>query len=320
MIQPPLPLDEAARLDSLYALRIMDTQAEERFDRITRMAQRIFGVQICLISLVDSSRQWFKSRQGLDVCETSRDISFCGHAILGDKVFVVGDAKTDPRFMENPLVTGEPFIRFYAGCSVRGPSGHRLGTLCLIDPEPRGMSMEDQGTLRDFAAMVEDELALTEKMIVDELTQISNRQGFNMVARHILPLCRRLHSPAEVVFFDLDRFKETNDNFGHDAGDRMLQHFADLLTRCFRSADVVARLGGDEFIVLMADTDTSSDSALKRLEKLAVDSSEKIEGKLAWSVGRVAFDPHRHTTIESVLADADTRMYEDKIRRRMTGS
>jgi len=318
LIKPPLPLDETVRLVSLHSLRILDTTPEERFDRITRLAQRLFGVEICLVSLVDSNRQWFKSKQGLDACETSREISFCGHAILNEKVFLVCDASKDPRFLDNPLVTGEPNIRFYAGCPIRGPHAQRIGTLCLIDSSPRTMSQDEQDTLRDLAAMVEDELSLMSQSTIDELTKVSNRRGFHTVARHMLSLCRRVQTPAELVFFDLDGFKETNDTHGHEAGDFLLRHFAKMLSKCFRSADVVARLGGDEFVVLMAGSDINSSAALERLENLRDETCAHLPGTLAWSTGRVVFDPQRHETIEALLADADTKMYEDKVTRKMS--
>ena len=320
MIEPPVPLDETARLMSLHALRILDTAPEHRFDRITRMAKKLFDVEICLISLVDNNRQWFKSKQGLDACETSREISFCGHAILDEKIFIIEDASRDPRFHDNPLVTGPPDIRFYAGCPIRSPQGHRVGTLCLIDPKPRTLADDEQETLRDLAAMVEDEFKLLSQSTIDDLTQVSNRRGFHKVSDHLLSLCRRVGTPAEVIFFDLDGFKQVNDTLGHEAGDKMLKIFARLLTRCFRSTDVVARLGGDEFAVFAAATDHSSDAALERLTKLTAAANEDLEGELAWSAGRVAVDHERHATIESLLADADSRMYEDKVRKRLARS
>ena len=318
MIKPPLPLDETARLMSLHSLRILDTPSEERFDRITRMAQRLFGVETCLISLVDSSRQWFKSKQGLDACETSREISFCGHAILNDAVFIVGDASIDPRFADNPLVLDAPFIRFYAGCPIRGPGGHRIGTLCLIDTNPRGLSLDDQAALRDLAAMVEDELAVAAQITIDDLTQVANRRGFKMVASHMLSLCRRTGADAELIFFDLDRFKEVNDTHGHASGDMILQHFAELLVKCFRTADVVARLGGDEFVVLLTACDGSSDVALSRLETMAANEECEIKRLLAWSMGKISYDPERHDSTRSLLADADSLMYADKQQKQQT--
>ncbi|MDO9199841.1 MAG: GAF domain-containing protein, partial [Hydrogenophaga sp.] len=133
MKPPDRPIDEKLRLQTLQSLHILNTHAEERFDRLTRMAKRIFGVPIALVSLVDANRQWFKSCIGLDASETPRDISFCGHAILGSEVFVIPDTAADPRFSDNPLVTGYPHIRFYAGCPLVAANGQKLGTLCVID-------------------------------------------------------------------------------------------------------------------------------------------------------------------------------------------
>ena len=121
MQKPGKPADEAQRLEALRALSILDTLPEERFDRLTRLAKRLFGVPIALVSLVDDHRQWFKSRQGLEVSETPRDISFCGHAVLGDDIFLVTDASKDERFFDNPLVTDDPHIRFYDGCPLGRP-------------------------------------------------------------------------------------------------------------------------------------------------------------------------------------------------------
>ncbi|MDH3435275.1 MAG: sensor domain-containing diguanylate cyclase, partial [Gammaproteobacteria bacterium] len=245
MLKPPLPLDETARLLSLHSLRILDTPAEDRFDRITRMAKRFFDVEICLISLVDAQRQWFKSKQGLDACETDREISFCGHAILSEDVFVVNDASKDVRFADNPLVTAAPSIRFYAGCPIHGADGYRIGTLCLIDSRPRDFSASDNETLRDLTSLVEDELKVASQVTVDDLTQIANRRGFHQIANHMMSLCRRTGTDIELAFFDLDGFKEVNDSYGHAAGDELLRHFAKLLIKCFRTADVIGRLGGD---------------------------------------------------------------------------
>ncbi len=316
MQEPLPPIDETARLMSLHSLRIMDTPDEERYDRLTRMAKRLFNVEIALVSLVDSDRQWFKSKQGLDACETSRAISFCGHAILNSEVFVVSDALLDSRFADNPLVTGAPYIRFYAGCPIRDPGGFYIGTLCIIDSSPREMSDDDIAALRDLAEMVEDEIKVSSQVTVDDLTQVANRRGFHLIANHLLALCRRTGTAAEIAFFDLDGFKAINDNYGHAAGDDLLQHFARLLMKCFRTADAVGRLGGDEFVVFLSNSRGGAKAALERLQKMAARTDCEIQEKLAWSVGTIAFDPDRHTTIESMLADADSNMYDDKLRRR----
>ena len=155
MLPAPIPADDDARLRALRELLILDTPPEERFDRIVGFAASEFDVPIALISLVDRDRQWFKARVGLDACETSREISFCGHAILQkNELFEVLDAAKDPRFADNPLVTGAPFIRFYIGAPLVMPSGAAIGTLCLIDTKPRQFDAMDHailGTLRDLA-------------------------------------------------------------------------------------------------------------------------------------------------------------------------
>ncbi|GGW51914.1 bifunctional diguanylate cyclase/phosphodiesterase [Alishewanella tabrizica] len=158
MSAPDFADDEIGRLEALHRLSLLDTPAEERFDRITRLAAKLFNVETCLISLVDSDRQWFKSKVGLDACETSRAISFCGHAILQSDIFIVPDASLDERFRANPLVLGAPNIRFYAGAPLCESNRHPIGTLCLIDSAPREFSKGEQQILRDLADIIEHEI------------------------------------------------------------------------------------------------------------------------------------------------------------------
>lgn len=162
MRAPPIPHIEPERLRKLHDTCLLDSAAEERFDRITRLAQRTFDVPIALVSLVDKDRQWFKSRQGLGVTETPRHVSFCGHTILGEDVFCVEDTFNDPRFDDNPLVLDGPKIRFYAGCPLRTADGYALGTLCVIDDKPRAFSQEDRQTLSDLAQMAAQEIQRTQ--------------------------------------------------------------------------------------------------------------------------------------------------------------
>ncbi|MSZ90001.1 MAG: GAF domain-containing protein, partial [Actinobacteria bacterium] len=158
---PAIPAEEAERIRALLRYEILDTPSEASFDHLTRLAATIIGVPIALVSLVDTDRQWFKSKFGLGVDETGRDISFCGHAILQDGPFVVPDAILDDRFADNPLVTGEPGIRFYAGAPLRTPDGYRIGTLCVIDTEPRdGLTEFESNALVALASLVVDEMEL----------------------------------------------------------------------------------------------------------------------------------------------------------------
>ncbi|WP_455209659.1 PAS domain S-box protein [Kaarinaea lacus] len=158
MQEPTIPNNESERLESLRQLLVLDTPAEERFDRLTRLAKEVFQVPIALVSLVDSGRQWFKSKQGLEACETPRNISFCGHAILSSDILYVPNALEDARFADNPLVTNAPHIRFYAGAPLTTVEGYRVGTLCIIDDKPRSLSTKELRTLRDLADCVQDEL------------------------------------------------------------------------------------------------------------------------------------------------------------------
>jgi PAS domain S-box-containing protein len=153
-----IPADEIARLAVLRDLGILDTPTEERFERITRLAQRVFDVPIVLLSLVDADRQWFKSCIGLPDREMGRHESFCAHTILSDRPLIVEDAHLDGRFVDNPLVVNAPHIRFYAGQPLAGRGGHRLGTLCLIDRRPRTLNADDVTVLRDLADWAESEL------------------------------------------------------------------------------------------------------------------------------------------------------------------
>ena len=318
MREPPHPNDEGQRLQVLRSLGLLDTPPEERFDRFTRLARRSFGVSTALFSLVDANRQWFKSRQGLDASETPREISFCGHAILGAEILEVRDARSDDRFVDNPLVTGEPHIRFYAGRPIAAPDGSRIGTLCLIDPEPRTLSNDDRELLHDLGQMVEDELAVRELASADELTGLSNRRAFCTLAEKTLAVCRQLAKPASLLFIDLDRFKSINDHFGHDAGDRALCEFSALLLDVFRNSDVIARIGGDEFCVLL--TGTSSATLKAPIERFAqvVDARNESTGagyELGYSLGIASFDPSQPIALADLMKQADTDMYEQKRQR-----
>jgi PAS domain S-box-containing protein len=157
MQTPVFPISETERLTALNNTGLLDTGPEERFDRLTHLAQLCLGTEIVLISLVDSNRQWFKSKQGLDACATSRDISFCGHTILGDGIFEVADALLDSRFADNPLVVSAPFIRFYAGVPLVC-NGEKIGTLCFIDSKPRQFTDKERDIAYGFAKSIEQEI------------------------------------------------------------------------------------------------------------------------------------------------------------------
>ncbi len=194
MIKAPKPLDETERLAALHALNILDTSAEERFDRITRVASRMFDVPIAYVAMVDADRQWFKSTCGWAATQTPRDVSFCGHAILQKQPLIIPDALTDPRFADNPMVKNTPFVRFYAGHPV-ATEGHNVGTLCLVDRKPRSMGDKDLTLFHELAAMVEHEITLVD-LIGAQRELISAKEEVLKNREH---LARELSEAAEYV-------------------------------------------------------------------------------------------------------------------------
>jgi phosphoserine phosphatase RsbU/P len=160
MLPAPLLADEQDRLADLHALKLLDTPREQRFDRIVRLAADVLDAPIAYIALIDSDRQWFKARCGLAAAETGRDISFCGHAIQEARPLIVPDAALDPRFHDNPLVTGEPFIRFYAGHPLAGPGGKLVATFCIAGPQPRELTPRQLAQFEQFAELAQHELLM----------------------------------------------------------------------------------------------------------------------------------------------------------------
>jgi diguanylate cyclase (GGDEF)-like protein len=272
----PLPADEAARLENLESYGILDTLPEQAYDDIVRLAAIICGSAMGFITMVDRDRQWFKATLGLDVAETPRDISFCAHTLTRpDQVLTIEDAHTDSRFAGNPLVTGEPHIRFYAGAPLVTPENHVLGTLCVADRVPRGLSAEQREALTALSRQVVAQLELRRQLkelqrsehrleaalarlevlsSTDSLTGIHNRRALDERLRIEFERAQRYKLDLSFLMIDVDRFKQFNDRFGHPAGDEMLRQVASTLQNNARAVDFVARYGGEEFSVILPDT------------------------------------------------------------------
>ncbi len=304
MKAPDLPENEAQRLQVLRSTGLLDTQPDERFDRFTQLAKEIFDVPIVLISLVDRHRQWFKSRQGLETPETSRAVSFCGHAILTDEVFVVPDALEDERFKDNPLVTGEPHVRFYAGCSLGLGDHYNIGTLCLIGTEPREFSQRDRRILKHLAEMLQHEIELLKQSTLDHLTQLYNDQGFEMVASQTLAMCSREELPATLIYIRLNNFHQICDRFGDDEGKRALNDFGQLLSGVLRKTDVTGRLDWDSFGLLMAGASIpQAQSAVDSVRMLLNEFNLLSENsyKLDFQYGYADFSPGMEIHISELV-------------------
>jgi len=311
--------EEALRLATLRSLNILDTPAEERFDRLTRLACKLFDVPVAAVSLVDVHRAWFKSCAGGDRISVPRDISFCTHALDAGDVLLIPDTTQDPRFADNPLVVNDPKYRFYVGCPLKMSNGTALGTLCLLDTRPRSFDADDLVSLQDLAAMAAYELNALAMASTDDLTGLSNRRGLTALAQQALSMGYRSQAPAILLMFDLDNFKEVNDTFGHAEGDAVLRAFAGLLKRVFRSSDIVSRYGGDEFLVMLPGTHPNDLSAVLRRfhESLDALNRELARGyAIACSIGTLHIDPAQRKPLDTLFAEADALMYAAKAARR----
>lgn len=310
MHEPPPEGKAEGTARALFDLDLLGTGPDERFDRLTRLARHLFDTPLALLSLSGSDRRWIKSRIGLDPSKPPAELSFCAQA-MGDDMLIVPDASRDERFRDHPAVRNLPEIRFYAGCPVKGPDGSPLGTLCVIDHEPREIDEEEAGVLKDLAWMLEQELKSLSLATLDELTGLTNRRGFDAIADHTIAMCRRVGEPATLLYFDLDDFKEINDSLGHAAGDRVLRSFSHHLKTTFRDSDVVARVGGDEFCVLLTSATTEDvERPLSLLEgRLRTRGGEPT---VVFSVGVASYDPARHQSVQALVNEADMQMYRHK--------
>ena len=259
MREPPVPYNEAARLDCLYKLSILDTEPDKQFDHITKFCQLLFDVPIVIVSLIDAKRQWFKSRQGLAASQTSRKISFCGHAIacciaenFSDRIFHIPDALQDDRFKDNPLVSGDPKIRFYAGFVLRSEDNFNLGTLCIIDSKPRELSDLHREYLIEMGLIVES--IIQSKYVEDRdlQTGIYNRTAFSLVSKYIVSNSIKHNHNISLYCFKLEHSDVSS-----------IEIFMVELKRIFGESEMLARVGQDKFVALVSGANNQAVNALQ---------------------------------------------------------
>jgi diguanylate cyclase (GGDEF)-like protein len=264
---------EERRLESLYSYAILDTGPDEAFDRITRLAQDLFETSIAVVSLVDRERQWFKSAQGLALAETPREVSFCADTISGSNILVVPDAKKDPNFKGNPLVTGAPHIRFYAGAPLRTYDGYNVGALCVMDSKPGALRFEQLDALQDLSRLVVDQLELRKITQRDFLTGALTRAAFLHFLDAELLRARRYGRPLSLMAVRLADAEVLHQRFGRPIADAILQEIGHALRHNVRTADQVGRGDSTVFAVLLPETGGAAaaqamakvDAALKRI-------------------------------------------------------
>lgn len=341
------PTDETARLAALEELEILDTLPEQAYDDITFLASQLCETPVSLISFVDADRQWFKSRVGLDATETDRELAFCAHAILEpNDLMIVPDARQDSRFADNPLVTRDPSIRFYAGAPLLTPAGHALGTLCVIDTEPRQLTVNQRRALRALSRQVMAQLDLRRSVaelnhsaaaqshyeqqleeyqrvleenvatishlsLTDPLTGLHNRRALTEKLEEEYLQRARYNTDLSFALLDVDDFKPYNDSKGHLAGDELLELVARVVKSQIRASDFVARYGGDEFAIVFTNTRLDDAHLLAERIRLAIDRDTPPGSKVTISVG-VATASSTTATPNLLIDAADKALYRAK--------
>ncbi len=254
---------------ALDAYRVLDTPRDPLFDHLTELAAQICAAPVALISLVDRRRQWFKSSQGLtDLHETPREISFCTHAIRGQDIMEIPDTLLDPRFDHNPLVLDAPHFRFYAGMPLYNAEGFALGTLCVLDQQPRILDAAQRRALTQLARLVvvlleqrKSDQKLAYLAQFDALTGLPNRHLLRDRMIQSMARAERSGKLMTVLTLNLDGFNLINNSHGHAVGDRLLVEVAQRLLSCTRAGDTVSRLVGDEFGIVLSDVGQPEEAA-----------------------------------------------------------
>ncbi|WP_267397727.1 MULTISPECIES: EAL domain-containing protein [unclassified Sphingomonas] len=309
-----------ARRELLADYQMEDCTPEAEFDHIVALAAKFFGVSGAMISMVTADVTLFKARIGLDVCMIESRHAFCPHALDLDSYLVIEDTLEDARFSDNPLVTGKPHIRFYAGTPLRLAAGHAIGTLCVIDSKPRMFSDHERQLLQGLGQLVIDRLEkrrqeqqLAQLAHFDTLTGLPNRA---LLYRRAGELLAAQH-PLAVLMFDLDGFKDVNDLFGHVTGDALLSAIGHRLSSLLTDDQMLARLGGDEFVVLAPDTgDPRAAWTVADRLRSAFDEGFVVNGqelRLNTCIG-VALSPYHGGSIDDLVCHADLALYRAKER------
>ena len=327
------------RLDALRRTALLDSPAEDAFDRLTRLAAKVADAKMAAMTLVDAERQFFKSAFGLPEPvaterETPVSLSFCQHVVRAGSTLVIPDARADERVKDSELID-RLHAESYVGIPLTTSAGHTLGAFCVMDDHARHWSDEEVALIRDVAilAMTEVELrseimehrrteeALRTMSLRDELTGLYNRRGFTEIAQQQMLLATRVGKRILLLYADLDDFKAINDTFGHAEGDRALVAAAGILRIVFRKADLIARLGGDEFVGLaLHNSDAVADLIRTRLDAtLRVHNAQGLPYTLAMSVGFADASPDAGTTLEHLIAEADEALYRQKRGKREAG-
>ena len=341
-----LPANETRRLKALKNFKILDTLPEQCFDDISHLASEICATPIALVSFIDSDRQWFKSRIGFEITESSRDIAFCAHTILEPDVLVVPDARKDERFVDNPLVANGPALRFYAGAPLVTSSGEALGTLCVIDRIERTLTEHQVNALNALSRQVMAQLELRvhvaaqkereatleayqlklEKAnqqlevasLTDDVTGYYNTRYLHQKLDQLLVAAPGEEpKPVSLAFFDMDKFKSVVDTNGHLLGAKVLREVAEAIDTVLGPLDRIVRYGGDEFVVILPEQ-TTEDAMVtvdRMREQISVTpflQQERINLSVTASFGLATFPDDAETKVQ-LLGEADRSLFHSKV-------
>lgn len=333
MQKPPIPENDSERVKSLVDLDIIETPIIHSFECLTQLTKTLFDVPMVAITLIDSERQWLKAKQGLDFCETSRDLSFCAYAINQDDIFIVNDTLLDSRFFDHPSVVNDPKIRFYAGYPILSPLGYKVGTVCIMDHKPRVFPGEKLSCLKDIGWLVEAEMAAIKNkfhqkrlmealkdakrgQLIDSLTRLWNRKGIEKLLIEHAQFAKKHQEEFGIAMVDIDNFKSVNDKYGHCAGDAVLQEVSRRMLVACRESDFIGRWGGEEFLVIInGNRPTELVSIAERLRKNVCDSMISYQHMLlpvSITIGLDIWHPANSLDIEKMVNGPDKAMYEGK--------
>lgn len=305
--------DESARLEAIAHLNILSGDSEERFDRITRIAQRMFAVPMADFSVIDADTQHLKSAYGHSLSQIERSDSLADYAMLRNGVFVVNDTLEDDRFAGNPLVVSQPKIRFFAAYPIRTRNGQRIGALSIADREPRSLSAHDQSVFRDLAEMIENELSFMQVAQFDRATQMSINDGFYSQAEQGLRVCERQKKTAIAMVFDVRRLTPMADSERDAEHDRHIRVFANELRHFFRKSDVIGRTGRQEFAAMLLDAQGDDVATIVNKLKASIDihnADADYHHRLSFQHAFSEFDPEHPVTANSLVALSKRQLVE----------
>lgn len=303
----PTPIDEASRLRTLRALNILDTPRERRFNRFVDIAGRLFDVPIAVVSFIDGERQWFKATRGIEAKQFPRGVSICAYTIMQSGVHVVQNAAEHPQFHRNPSVTGPLGIRFYAGCPVEAEDGSRVGTLAIMDTRPRTFSRDDEERLADLADLVSREVFTLGASVLDGVTGLPSRRGFESVAQQVLAISRRHHHAVSLLVVEIENLQELARVRGLEEADELLAETGELLGFAFRQSDVIAHLGGGSFCILLTGARVEQAELCLRRLRVELRSRNAIAGsrhRIAYRLGVAEFQDPEHRSLSDLIAAA----------------